>query len=171
MFIIDKTVPLSKIAESLIVGEDNFLANISNVSALIYNYLPDLNWAGFYMLSGDELILSAFQGLPACIRIKVGRGVCGACAEGKTSIIVDDVESFPGHIACDSASKSELVVPLMYNNSFIGLIDLDSPINNRFNAEIQSEIELIAKLIVHHSDCDKIIAYYNQKFPFAFRIE
>ncbi len=171
MFIIDNNSSLSKSAESLILGENNFVANIANVSALIYNYLPDLNWVGCYMLSGDELILSAFQGLPACIRIKVGRGVCGACAERHSSIIVDDVDSFPGHIACDSASKSELVVPLMYNNSFIGLIDIDSPIQNRFNADIQAEVETIAKLIVQHSDCDKIINYYNQKFPFAFRIE
>lgn len=171
MFIIDGNTTLSKSAENLISGENNFIANIANVSALIYNHLPDLNWVGCYMLSGDELILSAFQGLPACIRIKVGRGVCGTCAELGNSIIVDDVDSFPGHIACDSASKSELVVPIMYNNSFIGLIDIDSPIRNRFNTDIQEEIEAIAKLIVRHSDCDKIANYYNQKFPFAFRIE
>lgn len=142
-------------------GERNFFANISNLSALIYNYYDQLNWAGVYMLSGDELVLSAFQGLPACIRIKIGRGVCGACAEIIKPIIVPNVDEFPGHIACDSASKSEMVVPIVYRNQFIGLFDLDSPIPNRFNEQMLSEMQSIIQLLVDNSDCDRVLSYYS----------
>jgi len=111
--------------------------------------MPDLNWAGFYFLrSPDELVVGPFQGKPACVRIKVGRGVCGTAAERKESILVEDVDAFPGHIACDSASRSELVVPLIKDGKVIGVLDLDSPIPARFDADDKAGIEAIAALYV-----------------------
>lgn len=161
MFVVDKSVSIVSIAESLVAGERNFIANASNLSSLIYNYYEDLNWVGLYMLNGDELVLSTFQGKPACLRIKIGRGVCGACAETNKPLIVHNVEEFPGHIACDSASKSEMVVPIIYKNNFIGLFDLDSPLYDRFTAEMLIEIESIIKTILQYSDIDKIMTFYK----------
>lgn len=125
------------------------------------NYYEDLNWVGLYMLNGDELVLSTFQGKPACLRIKIGRGVCGACAEINKPLIVHNVEEFPGHIACDSASKSEMVVPIIYKNNFIGLFDLDSPVYDRFTEEMLIEIESIIKTILQYSDIDNILTFYK----------
>ncbi len=161
MFIVDKSFSIIDIAKSLVEGESNFVANAANLSSLIYNYYDDLNWAGLYMLNGDELVLSAFQGKPACIRIKIGKGVCGACAELNKPLIVHNVEEFPGHIACDSDSKSEMVVPIVYRNNFIGLFDLDSPIYNRFTDEMLAEIQNIIELLLRHSDMDRITKYYS----------
>jgi len=139
-------------AEGLFHGETDAIANAANLSALIFNGLPDLNWAGFYLLRGDEeLVLGPFQGKPACIRIPLGRGVCGTAAERRQSVLVEDVHAFPGHIACDAASRSELVVPLLQDGKVLGVLDLDSPLPGRFDAEDQAGIEALAALWVKSS--------------------
>jgi len=118
----------------LLAGENDVTANLANAAAAIYHALPDLNWAGFYLSRGSELVLGPFQGRPACVRIPIGRGVCGAAAERRQSVLVPDVHEFPGHIACDSISRSELVVPLIRGDTLIGVLDLDSPRLARFDA-------------------------------------
>ena len=120
---------------SLIEGEHDFIANAANVSSLLYHSLADLNWAGFYLLKGGELVLGPFQGKPACVRIAIGKGVCGTAAEQRQTILVANVHEFPGHIACDSESNSELVVPLIKDQKVIGVLDLDSPLVGRFDEE------------------------------------
>lgn len=128
---------LEKELNSLIQGEPNLIANLSNLSAWLYHAIPDLNWAGFYLWQekDQELVLGPFQGMPACIRIKPSRGVCGKAYSTAATLKVDDVEAFPGHIACDSASKSELVIPLLKNGKVLGVLDLDSPKLTRFSDE------------------------------------
>jgi GAF domain-containing protein len=134
---------------SLLEGESDPVANAANTAALLYQLMPNLNWAGFYFLrDGKELVLGPFQGLPACVRIPVGRGVCGAAVEQKRSILVKDVHAFAGHIACDAASRSELVVPLIGNGRILGVLDLDSPAVGRFDAEDQAAVERIASIYV-----------------------
>jgi len=134
---------------SLLEGERDPIANAANTSALLYELMPDINWAGFYFLrEGNELIVGPFQGKTACVRIPVGRGVCGTAAERRQSILVEDVHAFPGHIACDAASRSELVVPLMREGRILGVIDLDSPSPNRFDAEDQAGIEEVASIYI-----------------------
>ena len=136
-------------AEGLLHGETDAIANAANLSALIFHGLPDLNWAGFYLLRGDEeLVLGPFQGKPACIRIPLGRGVCGTAATRRQSVLVEDVHAFPGHIACDAASRSELVVPLLRDGKVLGVLDLDSPLPGRFDAADQAGIETLAALWV-----------------------
>lgn len=120
---------------SLLEGETDFIANAANFSSLLFHSLPDLNWAGFYLLKGDELVLGPFQGKPACVRIEMGEGVCGAAAEQRQTIIVANVHEFPGHIACDSDSNSEIVVPLVKDDQLVGVLDLDSPKVARFDEE------------------------------------
>ncbi|WP_313612862.1 GAF domain-containing protein [Agrobacterium sp.] len=144
---------LSAQLEGLLHGERDFIANAANFSALIYSLVPDLNWAGFYFLKQkDELVLGPFQGKVACVRIPVGKGVCGAVvATGKTQL-VPDVHAFPGHIACDAASRSELVVPLVKGDRMIGVLDLDSPLPGRFDAEDQAGFEALAALYIEASD-------------------
>ena len=132
--------------EALLAGERDVVANAANTSALLYQMMPDLNWAGFYMMREGELVLGPFQGKPACVRIPVGRGVCGAAVERRASVLVEDVHAFPGHIACDAASRSELVVPLIGREGVIGVIDLDSPSPARFDAADQAGIERIAAI-------------------------
>lgn len=132
---------------ALTEGEAHWLPNLANAAAAIYQSLPDLNWAGFYLMMEGELVLGPFQGRPACIRIPVGRGVCGVCAEtGKTQRVAD-VHAFPGHIACDAASKSELVIPLQNGGRLLGVLDLDSPILNRFSEEDQRGLEACAAIL------------------------
>ncbi len=126
---------LIEAAEALTVGEPDGIANMANVAALLWESLPDLNWAGFYRNVGGELVLGPFQGRPACIRIPFGKGVCGAAATTRDVQLVADVHAFPGHIACDAASRSELVVPIVVDNALIGVLDLDSPLQSRFDAE------------------------------------
>lgn len=134
---------------SMIAGETDVIANAANISALLFDQMPELNWAGFYFLkSPDELVVGPFQGKPACVRIKVGKGVCGSAVARRASILVEDVDAFPGHIACDSASRSELVVPLIKGDKVLGVIDLDSPRPARFDAGDQAGIEAIAALYV-----------------------
>lgn len=120
-------------ARAITDGEPDCVANMANVSALIWQFVPDLNWAGFYRLVGDELVLGPFQGKPACIRIQIGSGVCGAAAATGTTQLVPDVHAFPGHIACDAASASELVVPIEHEGRLLAVLDLDSPFPNRFD--------------------------------------
>lgn len=120
---------------SLLEGEPDFIANAANFSSLLYYSFPDLNWAGFYLLKDGELVLGPFQGKPACVRIEMGKGVCGTAAEQRQTILVDNVHEFPGHIACDSASNSEIVVPLISDGQLIGVLDLDSPSLARFDDE------------------------------------
>ena len=131
-------------ARALIDGEPDRVANAANLSALIYHALPDLNWAGFYFYDGTELVVGPFQGLPACVRIALDKGVCGAAARTRQTQRVADVEAFPGHIACDAASRSELVVPLVKGDRLIGVLDLDSPRTDRFDEEDQRGLEALA---------------------------
>ena len=145
---------LASQVSSLLAGERDLIANAANFSSLIYHSLPDLNWAGFYFEKDGELVLGPFQGKPACVRIKVGQGVCGAGAAKCETVIVADVHEFPGHIACDSASNSEIVVPLMKDSRLIGVLDLDSPIIGRFDTEDRIGLERLAKRFLEDSDCD-----------------
>ena len=136
-------------AEALLHGERDCIANAANLSALVYHALPSLNWAGFYLYDGTELVVGPFQGLPACVRIPLDKGVCGAAARTRTTQRVEDVNAFPGHIACDSASRSELVVPLVKaDGTLFGVLDLDSPEPARFDAEDQRGLEAVAAVFV-----------------------
>lgn len=132
---------------ALTADEPDAIANMANAAALIWQYLPDLNWAGFYRLIGDELVLGPFQGKPACIRIAIGAGVCGTAAASRETQLVEDVHAFPGHIACDAASRSELVVPITHDGRLIGVLDLDSPSAARFNAEDAAGCEALIRLL------------------------
>lgn len=135
-------------ARALLTGERDRIANAANLSALVYHALPDLNWVGFYFFDGTELIVGPFQGLPACVRIPLDKGVCGAAARTRQTQRIEDVDAFPGHIACDSASRSELVVPLLDGDTVIGVFDIDSPQLARFDAEDQAGLEAIARAYV-----------------------
>ena len=143
---------LALMAEGLFRGERDTIANAANLSALLWMGLTDLNWAGFYFLRGSVLVLGPFQGKPACVRIDLGKGVCGSAAAQKKSLIVQDVEAFPGHIACDIASRSELVVPLLQGNRLTGVLDLDSPSRARFDEEDAKGLETLAALWKAASD-------------------
>lgn len=134
-------------ANSVTVGEPDSVANMANVAALLWQFIPDLNWAGFYRLVNGELVLGPFIGKPACIRIALGRGVCGAAAATGTTQLVEDVHAFPGHIACDAASRSELVVPVTRAGAVVAVIDLDSPLPGRFDREDAAGLEALAALI------------------------
>ncbi len=139
-------------ARGLLHGERDRIANAANLSALVFHALPDLNWVGFYFFDGRELVVGPFQGLPACVRIALDRGVCGAAASTRRTQRVADVDAFPGHIPCDSASRSELVVPLYRGDALVGVFDLDSPRLDRFDAEDQRGIESLAALFLEASD-------------------
>jgi len=141
---------------ALLAGETNGLANAANTAALLYQGLPDLNWAGFYFLHGGELILGPFQGKVACVRIPLGRGVCGTAADRRSTIIVPDVGKFPGHIACDHASLSEVVVPLVKAGRLLGVLDLDSPSPARFDAEDATALEAMAEIFLRGSDLGRL---------------
>lgn len=141
---------LAEALDALLSGETNATANAANAAAAIYHSLPALNWAGFYFLRDDTLVLGPFQGRPACVRIKIGSGVCGTAAQQRRSLLVPDVEQFPGHIACDTASRSELVVPLLRDGAVLGVLDLDSPDLARFDAEDQTGCEMLAAVVVRH---------------------
>ena len=135
-------------ARGLLYGERDRIANAANLSALLFNSLPGLNWLGFYFLEQGELIVGPFQGLPACVRIPLDKGVCGAAASARRTQRIADVHDFPGHIACDAASRSELVVPLLLDDELIGVFDLDSPVPGRFDVDDQVGLETIAALFV-----------------------
>lgn len=138
---------LVKAADALTDGEPDGIANMANIAALLWQYLPDLNWAGFYRMVDGELVLGPFQGKAACIRIPLGKGVCGAAAATRETQLVDDVHAFPGHIACDADSRSELVVPVIRDGTVITVIDLDSPSASRFDKEDAAGIEALALLL------------------------
>lgn len=133
--------------DALTAEEPDAVANMANAAALVWQYLPDLNWAGFYRLVGGELVLGPFQGKPACIRIAIGAGVCGAAAATLATQLVDDVHAFPGHIACDADSRSELVVPIMRDGRLIAVLDLDSPLPARFDVNDAAGVERLAALL------------------------
>ena len=145
-------------ARALLADERDRTANAANLAALIFHSLPELNWAGFYFLKGGELVLGPFQGKPACVRIAVGRGVCGTAARDRQTIVVPDVHAFPGHIACDSASRSEIVVPICRSraggkgNDVVGVLDVDSPVLRRFDAEDARGLEALAALFIESTD-------------------
>jgi L-methionine (R)-S-oxide reductase len=140
--------------EGLMAGETDLIANTANMAAVIYHGLPDLNWAGFYLMKDGELVLGPFQGKPACIRIPLGKGVCGTAAETRASQVVPDVHAFPGHIACDAASRSELVVPLVVGDQVIGVLDLDSPSPNRFDHLDREGCEKLVSILLRHIRVD-----------------
>ncbi len=141
---------LAEQLDALLTGESDPTANAANAAAAIYHALPRLNWAGFYFLRDETLVLGPFQGRPACVRIPLGRGVCGTAAAERRSILVPDVELFPGHIACDTASRAELVVPLIHDGRLLGVLDLDSPDLARFDPEDQAGCETLAAIIARH---------------------
>ena len=139
-------------AAGLLAGERDPWANAANVAALVFALLPGLNWAGFYFLRGGELVVGPFQGRPACVRIALGRGVCGTAAAGRRTVVVRDVHAFPGHIACDAASNSEIVVPILDGERLVGVVDLDSPEFGRFGDVDAAGLERIARLLAGACD-------------------
>jgi len=139
---------LAKQARALLDGEHDRIANAANLSALAYQALPDLNWVDFYLFDGTELVLGPFQGKPACVRIPLDRGVCGAAARQRQTQLVPDVHAFPGHIACDAASRSEIVVPLVHQGELIGVWDVDSPVPDRFDEDDRQGMEALCAVFL-----------------------
>jgi L-methionine (R)-S-oxide reductase len=139
-------------AAALFAGERDAIANAANLAALIGTTIPDLNWAGVYLMRGGELVVGPFHGKPACVRIALGKGVCGTAAQRRETIVVPDVHAFPGHIACDPASRSEIVVPMLDGDRLIGVLDIDSPLPNRFGDAERALFEDLATLLVSASD-------------------
>ncbi|WP_107653230.1 GAF domain-containing protein [Nocardia suismassiliense] len=132
-------------AEALVAGEQDRIANAANLASLVFHALPELNWVGFYFYDGHELVVGPFQGKPACVRIPIGKGVCGTAAQSRETQLVPDVHAFPGHIACDAETRSEVVIPLVHNGELVGVFDLDSPKPERFDEIDQSGLEAIAQ--------------------------
>ena len=147
----EQYLQLAALARALVEGERDRIANAANLSALVYHTLPELNWVGFYFYDGRELVVGPFQGLPACVRIALDRGVCGAAARTRETQRVADVHDVPDHIACDAASRSELVVPLVRDGALIGVFDIDSPVPGRFDVEDQVGLEAIAAIFLDAS--------------------
>ncbi|MDF1996068.1 GAF domain-containing protein [Peribacillus frigoritolerans] len=135
---------------ALIEDETNRIANLSNAAALLNQFLDEINWVGFYLYEEDQLILGPFQGLPACVRIPMGKGVCGTSAATEKTLRIVDVHQFPGHIACDAASRSEIVIPLMKDGKLLGVLDIDSPITDRFDEMDQQGLEKFAEILSNH---------------------
>ena len=146
----EKYVQLASQLDALLTGEKNLYANLSNTSALLNQFFDKINWVGFYLAEEDELVLGPFQGLPACIRIPLGKGVCGTAAKSKESIIVPDVNAFPGHIACDAASQSEIVIPIIKDGIVFGVLDVDSPELNRFSEDDRIGLEKVMDVLIQH---------------------
>jgi L-methionine (R)-S-oxide reductase len=134
--------------EHLLYGETDMIANLANVASLLYHSFSEVNWSGFYLWKGGELVLGPFNGKPACVRIASGRGVCGAAVVRRETVLVDDVEAFPGHIACDSASRSEIVLPLIKNGELLGVLDMDSPILSRFDNDDKQGLERLVEIVL-----------------------
>lgn len=141
---------------SLLAGERDFVANLANFASLLFHSLPDLNWSGFYLLKERDLVLGPFQGKPACIRIPMGEGVCGTAAARRETILVDNVHEFPGHIACDSASNSEIVVPIVNGNTLVGVLDLDSPLPSRFDSEDARGLNELVNIFIAATDIAQV---------------
>lgn len=142
---------LLQAARALLQMEQDPIANAANTAALLFQTLPGLNWAGFYILRGDTLVLGPFQGKPACVRIALGKGVCGTAAQKQQTLVVKDVHAFPGHIACDAASNSEIVVPVIKNGKLWGVLDIDSPLPARFDDTDRQFLQQVADLFARHS--------------------
>ena len=143
---------LHRTLTALLAGERDLIANLANTAALLWQELPDINWAGFYLLKEGELVLGPFQGKPACVRIALGKGVCGTSAEQRQSIVVPNVHEFDGHIACDSASNSEIVVPLIKNGELVGVLDVDSPRLARFDDGDRTTLEAVVTILLNASE-------------------
>ena len=143
--------------KGLFADERNALANTANLCALLYQMLPDVNWVGFYFLLGSELVLGPFQGKVACVRIPLGRGVCGTAAQNREIMVVPDVNEFPGHIACDAASRSEIVLPLVQDGRLLGVLDLDSPKLSRFDHEDREGLEAAVNILLDSSRLGKLV--------------
>lgn len=154
----DRYRTIARQLEALLEGERDFLANSANTSALVYELVGDLNWAGFYFRQGDELVLGPFQGRVACVRIPMGSGVCGTAAGRAESVLVENVHQFEGHIACDAASNAELVVPVIADGRVIGVFDLDSPTVGRFDEEDRAGIEEIVRIYQRSTDLPRVDA-------------
>lgn len=133
-------------------GEKNAITNLANFSAMLFNSLNSVNWVGFYLFDGKELVLGPFQGKPACVRLQLGKGVCGTSFQNNETLVVADVDEFPGHIACDAESKSEIVIPIEHNGKLYGVLDIDSPIKNRFDDEDKLQLKKLVESLVAHSD-------------------
>lgn len=166
MHVVNSTAGLSKAGAyrevngqlaAVVAGESNGLANAANMAAILWQSLPDVNWAGFYFLRGGELVLGPFQGKVACVRIAMGKGVCGAAGERRETVIVPDVHMFPGHIACDAASRSEIVVPLIQDGRLLGVLDLDSPSPARFDRDDASGLAEAVAILLRHSDLSRLV--------------
>ncbi len=140
--------------KALLEGEHDFIANMANSASLFYHLLTDVNWVGFYLYKEEQLILGPFNGKPACVRIELGKGVCGTTAAKQKTIVVPDVHQFPGHIACDVASQSEIVVPMIKDGRLIGVLDIDSPIKNRFDKVDQQHLEEAVQILLNHSNIE-----------------
>lgn len=147
---------LSEQLISLLGKERDWTANLANFCSLLFHTLPEVNWLGFYLSKNAELVLGPFQGKPACIRIAIGKGVCGTAAQKKETIMVNNVHTFPGHIACDSASNSEIVVPLLIENELLGVLDIDSPVFSRFDSEDKKGLELLIQTLAQKTDFQQI---------------
>ncbi|UXV30622.1 GAF domain-containing protein [Mammaliicoccus sciuri] len=141
---------LNRQLDGLLSGEQDLIANLSNASAFINQFLPNINWVGFYLIKNNALKLGPFQGLPACVDIEIGKGVCGTAVAEKQSQLVEDVNQFPGHIACDANSQSEIVIPIYYNKEIIGVLDIDAPVKSRFNQTDFEGLELLVKTLEKH---------------------
>ncbi|WP_408007216.1 GAF domain-containing protein [Pseudalkalibacillus sp. A8] len=141
---------LNKQLKALLEGETNQIANLANASALLNQFLNEVNWVGFYLMENGELVLGPFQGLPACVRIPVGRGVCGTAVKDKKTMLVEDVHQFPGHIACDAATRSEIVVPILKNQEVIGVLDIDSPVTSRFDEIDKKHLERFVQTLTEN---------------------
>lgn len=141
---------LNQMLDTLLEGEDDIVSHLANASALLNEFLTDVNWVGFYTMKNGQLQLGPFQGKPACVTIPVGKGVCGTAVSEKSTMRIDDVHQFPGHIACDAASQSEIVVPIIINDSVFGVLDIDAPVKDRFTAEDQQGLENFVSILERH---------------------
>ena len=144
---------LATTLSALLDNEREFLPNMSNMASILYFSLNDINWCGFYLVKNGDLLLGPFQGKPACVRIEIGKGVCGTSAQNRESVIVKNVDNFPGHIACDVDSRSEIVIPLLKDGKLLGVLDIDSPTLARFDQEDKIGLENLVSILLEHSDC------------------
>lgn len=141
-------------------GEKNAITNLANFSALLFNSMDNVNWVGFYLYDGNELVLGPFQGKPACVRLQLGKGVCGTSFQNNETLVVANVDEFPGHIACDAESKSEIVIPLEHNGKLYGVLDIDSPIYNRFESDDKSNLDKLVNSLISNSDIEDLARIY-----------
>ncbi|MBM2817207.1 MAG: hypothetical protein HW421_3969 [Ignavibacteria bacterium] len=154
-------IPGNDSMKEILKGQNNFISNASNFAAYIFQTMKDINWIGFYILDGDEMLVGPFQGKPACVRLTLGKGVCGTAAQKKEILIVPDVENFPGHIACDADSKSEIVLPIIKDGILYGVLDIDSPLPARFSHEDANELSESLQILIESSDLEALSIYYQ----------